>query len=136
MSEPARDEAAGRPRLEAQPGRVIHEFDVPEAVIKAAGRDVTSIGIHELMPDEELQAVRRAKEAGLGGQIQLAGELAKASIASINGKPVSLADGSTDRTWKRMHPQVRQLVVTAYASVHAPPEGAVEDFLASRRSSG
>ncbi len=72
-----------------------------------------------------------AKRAGTD-PIRLVYESAKQAIVEINGQAVSLADGSVDKAFDEMGPQVRNLVMTAYGQLHTPPDEAVEGFLSSQ----
>jgi len=105
--------------------RPVYVYEVPENV----GGDVTVVGLVELTAEEEVLATKRAKN----DPIRLAYELAKQCLVEVNGQPVKLADGSADTAWGKMNPKVRNLVLSAYAELHSPPEGAAEDFLRSRQ---
>lgn len=106
--------------------RVVNEFDVPREL---CGRDGATIGVVELTPDEELMASRRSG----GDQMALAIELAKGALAEVDGKPVTLGDGTTDTAWNQFPAAVRALVVTAYAEVNTPSQKVVQGFIKSRR---
>lgn len=101
------------------------EYDVPPEI----GNGVTTIGLRELTAQDELMSSRRAA----GDSFQLAYELAKSSLAEVNEKKVSLADGSTDKAWDTFNSQLRQLVLTAYAEIHNVDEKKTKDFLKSKR---
>lgn len=108
--------------------RALHEYKVPEKLGSRYG--VRSIAVVELTGEEEILASKRAHD----DRYRLANELAKQSLAQVNGQRVSLSDGSTDRWWRQMGPKVRTLVIQAYADVHAPDEGDTSGFLASRET--
>lgn len=105
--------------------RPVYEYDIPEKL----GGDVRSIGLVELLANEELMAVKRSG----GDSFKLAYELAKQSIAEVNGQKISLADGAVDSLFNNMGSQVRNLVLQAYAQIHAPAEDVSSDFLQSRK---
>lgn len=105
--------------------RVIHVYDIPAPMANG----VQKVGLVELTAQEELQATKRSH----GDSMRLAYELAKQSLVEVNDQKVSLADGSADEMWNKMSPKVRNLVLTAYADLHAPPEGAIEGFLKSHQ---
>ena len=105
--------------------RPVYEYDVPARFANG----ITSIGVIKLTSQEELMAAKRAHN----DSHKLAYELALQSLAEINGQRVSLADGTADTAFKDMDPQVRQLVLQAYADQHVPEEADVRDFRASRR---
>lgn len=110
---------------EAKKTRPIFEFDIPEPLADG----IKKVGLIELTADEELQATRRSR----GDTHRLAYELAKQSLSEVNGEKVGLANGSVDKAWNDMSPKIRNLVLTAYAELHAPPENAAEAFLKSRK---
>jgi hypothetical protein len=58
----------------------------------------------------------------------------KQSIREINGRPVSLVDGSVDVAWVKMHPKVRTLVMRAYSNHNNATDEDMNVFLKSRRS--
>jgi len=106
----------------------IYEYDVPEDMADVAS-GIKTVGMRLLTPRIETMAFRRVK----GNEEQLAYELTKQAIVEINGERVSIADGHLDETWERMHPQIRSLVMNAYADLSTPPEGAQARFRESRR---
>lgn len=107
--------------------RAVNVYDVPAAL--AAATEVESVGMVTLTADEELQAWKRSR----GENARLATELAKASLVEANGKKLSATDGSLDTFWGNLDPRLRQLVLTAYADLHAATEDDQKSFLASRK---
>ena len=105
--------------------RPVYLYDVPQSV----PGDIRCVGLVELTSEDELDATKRAR----GDTMRLAFELAKQSLVEVNEKPVTQADGSVDSAWDKMGAQVRNLVLTAYAKLHAPSEGVAEGFLKSQR---
>lgn len=110
-----------------KPDRVIHRFKVPESI----GGDIREIGLVEMTAEEELMVEARCR----GASDKRAHEMAKQAIAEVNGKPVSLADGSVDKAWSSMLPKVRVLVSSAWVRLHLANDEEVEGFFASRTSS-
>ena len=108
----------------SQKSRAIFVYTLPDALQNG----ITSVGLVQLSAHEELQAVKRARN----DTHQLAYELAQQSLVEINGKTVKLEDGSVDSAFNGMNPQVRNLVLTAYAKLHAPAEDMTESFLSSQ----
>jgi hypothetical protein len=108
--------------------RPVNMFDVPKMVSAESG--VKEIGMVALTSEEELLCFKRAK----GDNAKLASELAKTSLVEADGKALASVDGTVDMFWGGMHPKLRQLVMTAYAEIHAPPEEEAESFLKSRRT--
>ena len=107
--------------------RVIHRFEVPKTI----PGDVRSLGLVELTAHDELQVEARCR----GASDKRAQEMAKAAIVEVNGKPVSVGDGSCDSAWATMHPKVRMLVSSAWLKLHLANEEETEAFFASRTSS-
>lgn len=103
--------------------RVVHTFKVPQ---KIPG-DVREVGLHELTTAEELMVEKRTR----GNSASTPGELVIQALASVNGNPVSVADGSSDKAWKEMHPKLRALMQTAWVRIHLPKDEEVEGFLES-----
>ena len=110
---------------EARTTRAVFTYTVPVGM----GGDIKSVGLVELTASEELMAAKRASGEGA----RLAYEMAKTSLVEVNGSKVGLADGSADSAWNKMPPKVRNLVIQAFASLHAPPEDDAASFLASRQ---
>lgn len=110
--------------LPARPARALHVFVVPES-LQAHG--VKTIGIVELNAEEEIMATRRVRNDAA----RLAFELAKEALRMVDEQPVSTADGSADSVWTRMNPKVRNLVVTAWGSIHQPQAAESDAFLKS-----
>jgi hypothetical protein len=107
--------------------RPVNVYDVPPKLAYAT--EVESVGMVTLTAEEELQAWKRSR----GENARLATELAKASLAEANGKSLSAADGSLDTFWSNLDPKLRQLILTAYADLHAASEEDQKSFLGSRK---
>lgn len=108
--------------------RVLHYFKIPPKLAQETG--IETVGLIELRAEDELNATRRAHN----DPIRLAYELARESLREINGKPVSLADGSLDPAWNRMSAKIRTLVMTGYSAIHQPGDESTSAFLGSRSS--
>jgi len=109
--------------------RLLHSFKVP-ASLKGGltGKmEFTSVGLVELNGHEEAMAAKRLT----GGTVTLAWELAKESLRSINGQPVSTCEGTADTAWNEMHPKLRSLVMNKHNELHNPSKEESEAFLAS-----
>ena len=112
----------------ATSNRVVHVFDVPETLQKTSrGLVITNIGVAELTPMDEQSAAQRAR----GDGHRLAFELALASLASVNGRAVSLANGSAEEAWTAMGPKLRNLVMTAFGELNGAGQEAAASFLKS-----
>lgn len=122
--------------MDTQPGvlapktqsREVHLFTVPEALAAEVG--VREVGMVTLTAAEEMMAHKRAPKRDA---VQLALELAKASLVEVDGGKLTLADGSADAFWANAHPKLRELVLSAYADLHSPREEDAASFRASRR---
>lgn len=106
--------------------RPVHTFTFSK---KLATTEVGSIGLVQLTSDEEIMATKRAAN----NAANMAQNLVLQSLAEVNGKPVTLADGSTDVVWKKFSPKQRGLMLAAYAELHTPDDSDVEDFLKSQK---
>lgn len=107
--------------------RAVNLFTVPPSVKAEAG--ISEVGLVTLTADDELMAYQRGRKDGS----KIALELAKASLVEADGKPLSLADGSADSFWLRIHPKLRQLVMEAYSELHAVEPEESQSFLGSRK---
>lgn len=105
--------------------RPVHTFTFPPSV----ATDIESVGIAELTSDEEIQATKRVGT----DQARLPYELSLQCLAEVNGKPVSLVDGSADTAWKAMSSKQRTLMVAAYSEVNAPEQEDLSGFLKSQQ---
>jgi hypothetical protein len=108
--------------------RAVSLFDIPPTITEVCG--VKEVGMVTLTADEELLCFKRAK----GDNAKLAMELSKTSLVEADGKVLSQSDGSVDTFWKDCDPKLRQLILTAYAELHAAPEEEQAAFLKSRRT--
>lgn len=106
--------------------RPIFRFDVPEGLAKTTG--IKKLGLHQLTASEELMATKRARN----DTHRLAYELAKQALVEIDGKPITLGDGSADTAWGDMHPKIRTLAVAAFGELHSPEEDEIAGFLKSQ----
>lgn len=105
--------------------RPVYVYTVPPHL---GGDDFQTIGLVQLTAHEEMMAAKRSN----GDPIKLAYEQVMQAIVEVNGERVSLANGTADRAFNTMGPMVRNLVMTAHAKLHAPPEADVDLFLQSR----
>lgn len=123
MSMPT-DGAMPSPPKTAPRARYTYKF--PQGIKKQTG--IESVTIIELTAQEELMATKRANN----DPIRLAFEMALQCLVAVNGREVSLVDGSADKIWETMHPQARQLVMRAYDQTHNIQKDDAKDFLESR----
>ena len=109
--------------------RPIYTFDVPEYMQRDVG--VKTISLVELTANEELMAAKRARN----DQAATMYELVKASVVAVDGKPLTLSDGTVDTWMDQANPKLRTLVTQAYNSLHTIQEADAMVFLKSRRVS-
>lgn len=110
--------------------RTVYTYDVPPLLQKTSkGVIVKTIGVAELQPLDEIEATKRAR----GDAARLAFELALQSLATVNGTPVSLGDGSAETAWTSLGPKLRNLVMSAYAENNQAGQNDLVGFLASRK---
>ena len=115
-----------REKIEAAKAvRPVYVYEIPASL----GDEVKTIGLVQLTAHEEMMCAKRSN----GDTFKMAYEQLKEALVEVNGETVKIADGSADAAFGKMSPPVRQLLMTAHAKLHAPPEEAVEDFLASRQ---
>lgn len=105
--------------------RTVYTYTMPAGLAQESG--FQSIGMVELTGDEERNATKRV----FNEPMRLAQELPIESVRTINGKPVSTADGSAESAWSKMPPKVRSLVTQAYGVLHQPKTSDVQSFLDS-----
>jgi hypothetical protein len=109
------------------PRRQVYEYPIP-VELSWDGKE-HSVGLVELTSDEELMAAKRAQNEAM----RLAKELAKASVYEIDGKRLSVVDGSADEAWGRFGAPLRNLLVEAYADIHVASDKAKAHFLGGRK---
>ena len=112
----------------AEKPRPVFTFTIPAALAKECG--VTSVGMRMLTTEDELAAGARARLRG-DTNGYLSTESLKGALCRMNGKAISLADGSADRMLDDMHAKLRVLVIAAYNKIHQPSEDDGRDFLSS-----
>lgn len=106
--------------------RPVNTFTVPSYL----DLEIKTVGLVELTAQEEMLAGKKSKGAGIE---KLGHELMKLSLVEIDGEKISRADGSDEKIWNRLSPQARELVATAFSSLHRLPDEAAPDFLKSRQ---
>ena len=107
--------------------RDVHVFTVPKNVLKDAGEAVTKVGLVLLtLGEEKLAADRGITPHGVAMQSVFL------SLRQVNGKPVSVADGTAEEAYGKMHPKVRALCSNAVQLLHGIVQGDADSFMASR----
>lgn len=104
--------------------RTIHRFQVPESI----PGEVRSLGLVELTAEDELRVEQRCK----GDRDRRAAELVKHSLIEVNGKRVSVHDGSVANLWNEMPSKVRTLINTAWIRLHMATDAELDTFFESR----
>lgn len=117
---------------------VIHKFTLPKRLVGISNeplKTVTALGFKELTIEDELLAVQRAH----GNTLRLASALSQLSLVALyrgdRKEDLSLVDDTSEVAWRAMHPKVRSLCLSAYASLHQPDDEDTKGFLASQESS-
>ena len=105
--------------------RTVFRFDIPER--SAPDYGASSVGLVRLTGTEEMLASERAD----GERMALAYHLAMTALREVNGKPVSLSDGTVDEFLLGCDPRLRSLVLQAYAHIHNAEDDDTKDFLGS-----
>ena len=112
--------------------REINTFELPEKLAELTG--VKEVGLVTLTADEELLCYKKSR----GDNAKLSSELAKACLVESTAndgtvKKLAAHDGTVDSYWKHCEPKLRQLVLQAYADLHAVESEDTESFLKSRK---
>lgn len=83
---------------------------------------------------QALEALRFLTIAPIKSTVSPSGELVETIEARGHSEiACSMANGTTEGTWKLMHPAMRGECVVAYMVMSNAPEGATESFVKSRR---
>lgn len=114
-------------KLGGETKRVVHRFKVPASI----PGEVREIGLVELTAEDELRVEQRCK----GASDKRAAELVKSAICEVNGKAVSVMDGSVHNVWNELPAKVRTLVNSAWLRLHMASDEELEGFFASRTTS-
>ena len=106
--------------------RELYVYSLPESVQQTTGNKEVALVL--LNGNEERNATRRAGT----DPVSLVHNLAMESLRQLDGTEVRTHNGTTEKAWNAMHPQLRNLIVGAYNDLHNPNEVATQAFLASR----
>jgi len=103
----------------------------PEEEDVWAGQDplFKVLGFSALRGSEEIAAM----EASQTNPFALTSELARRSIAMVDGRPVNKADFEQDTLWTKMPPKVRELCIVAYNDIHVVGADLRNSFRKNRR---
>jgi len=112
-------------RKSSRADRPVYTYAIPNKLSRESG--ISSVSLTELTAEEELMASKRSRNDAF----KLASELTKTSLVMVDGKRMSMADGSADAAWNTMHPKVRQLVMRAYSQLHSVEDEDESSFLTS-----
>ena len=108
--------------------REVYTFPVPDKAQADVG--VASLGLVKLTLDEEDRAYESMKGTSVGAAIRMKLALARASLQEINGKPIAAIDEKRDMALDGLSPKARELLVLAYAKLHAVEQDLSASFLA------
>lgn len=117
-------------RIASRANRAVHMFTVPEKMQAEIG--FATIGLLELTADEEMAVLARTKGGSFGAAVKTQYELAKATLASLNGKVLPAIGEELDAAWNAIPPKGRALLLTAFKSLHNVEKELERDFLKSR----
>lgn len=106
--------------------RVITYYDIP----KEYGSAYKTVGLRALNAVEEQDASRSAAADMLKAQY----EAVKRMIVRLDGKKVSVADGTVDAFFDHCDPRLRQLLTTVYVRASSPTKKEAADFFKSARA--
>lgn len=101
-------------------------YDVPESLRDATGKPA-KVSMQTLVADDELQAARSGKFDILKSQY----EAVKLAIVALDGKPTSVADGTTDQFWNNCDPKLRTILLDAYNRMSSPSREESDAFFKS-----
>lgn len=109
--------------------RAVYEYELPEEL---AGQDQyvkKSIGLVKLEMSEEIAAAERAS----GNQARLAYAWARYALVEIDGRRLKKEEAEDETILEHCDPQIRALILEAYADMSTAKDGAQKKFLASRK---
>lgn len=113
--------------------RAVTTGDFPEEMLGDGdfrGEPIRSIGLHELTPNEERMALKKA--AGVPDMVAI--EMCRMAIAEVNEKPIDRNKGEDDVLFVALGPRRRQLVMLLFGDMHAPSDKATASFFKTRRT--
>lgn len=109
--------------------RVIYEYDLPEEMVGQDDFVKKSIGLVKLEMSEEIAAAERAN----GNQARLAYAWARYALWEVDGRRLNKAEAEDETILERTDPQIRELILAAYADVSTTKDGVSKKFLGSRK---
>lgn len=101
-------------------------YTVPESM-RDASKQPAKVSFRQLTADEELTASKAGKFDVMRSQY----EAVKLSIVAVDGKPVSVADGTVDSFWEHADPRLRSLLIDAYNRLSSPTREESASFFKS-----
>lgn len=113
--------------MPAAPSRTVHTYTFPPSC-QTEYPAYQTVSFLELTPDDEIMAAGRA---GTGNEGKLAYEKIKAALYALNGKRISLGDGTTDTELAKCPPKVREFIGAAFMDLHSVEKEDVKVFLQS-----
>lgn len=115
----------------AQVKRTVYEFDLPEELTTLDDPWVKkSIGLVKLSMKEEIAAGENSK----GNQARLAYRMARFALWEIDGRRLKKEDGEDETILENTDPQIREMILLAYADMSAAPDDVAKKFLKSRKT--
>lgn len=107
--------------------REVYVFTVPLRAQQDVG--ITSLGLVKLTLDEEERIYESMRGATVGSALKVKTALARASLQSINGKPVPAIGEGRDVAIGSLAPKAREMLMGAYRRLHELDQETMQDFL-------
>lgn len=109
--------------------RPVYEYELPEEI---AGQDEyvkKSVGLVKLEMSQEIAASERAG----GNQARLAYAWARSALVEVDGRRINKGEGEDESILEHCDPQIRELILSAYADMSTTKDGVTKKFLGSRK---
>lgn len=123
-------EAALLKAQERELTRPVYEYELPDEVKKLGDKYVkSSIGLVKLRMDEEIAAAERAA----GNQAKLAYNWARYALVQVDGRLLNKGEAEDEVVLMNTDPQIRELILEAYADISSNAKDVTKKFLGSRK---
>ena len=109
--------------------RPVFEYELPEEIAGADEYVKKSIGLVKLEMSEEIAASDRSA----GNQARLAYSWARYALVEVDGRRLNKGEAEDETVLEHCDPQIRELILAAYADMSTTKDGVQKKFLASRK---
>jgi hypothetical protein len=109
--------------------RPVFEYTLPDEMKGQDEYVKQSIGLVKLEMSEEIAASERAN----GNQAKLAYAWARFSLVEVDGRKLNKAEAEDETILEHCDPQIRELILSAYADMSTTEAGVTKKFLGSRK---